>query len=149
MHTLNSLIRKVIRLMLLAAIVALASCSFFRAPGTDDCDKILERDQMTDILADMYLLDVYLTEYQHIEHKVRDSLWHYYGGIFLKHNVSAEDFRIAIDCYLLDRDALDAIHEEILNRMSVMKSELEYVDQDLFNGLVPDVPPGVALPDSL
>ncbi len=132
----------------LVMALLLASCTFFRAPGTDDCEKILEREHMKDILTDMYLLDAYMTEYQHAEPKLRDSLWHYYGGVFIKHNVSPEEFRTALDCYLLDRDELNAIHEEILNRFSVMESELEYVDQDVLDEFIPDVPPGVA-PDTL
>ncbi|GEM_PF-1659110 len=139
---------KLLRISLLLAMTIMVSCTFFRAPGADDCDKILERDQMKDILTDMYLLDAYLAEYQYSQPKVRDSIWHYYGGIFHKHNVTAHDFHMALECYLLDRDELDAIHEEILNRMSVMESELEYLDIEVLDDYIPDIPLGV-VPDSL
>lgn len=101
------------------------SCTFFRAPGRDDCDKILGREQMVAILADIYLLEAFLMEYQHVDRKVRDSSGYYYGGIFDRHGVDARDFEEALDCYLLDAREMERIHEDLLQRLSIMESEAE------------------------
>ncbi len=115
-----------IRIVWIVSLVSLlAACTFFRAPGRDDCDKILGRDQMAAILADIYVLEAFLLEYQHVNRKVRDSARYYYGGIFYSHGVDALDFEAALDCYLLDAGEMDLIHEKMLNRLSVMESEAE------------------------
>ncbi len=119
----------------------LVSCNFFRAPGKDDCDKILPREIMADMLTDIYLLEAFLVEYQHIERRVRDSAMYYYGGMFTAHGVDPFDFEQALSCYLLDRNEMDLIHEMVLNRLSMMESEIEkqLIDQETdFIEMVPE-----------
>lgn len=102
-----------------------SSCNFFRAPGRDDCDKLLSRETMVDVLSDMYLLEAFLVEYQHVQRGVRDSSEYYYAGLFDRHGVEPEQFEAALECYLLDRREMDLIHEMMLNRLSVMETEEE------------------------
>ncbi len=109
--------------MVLLSLLVLGACTFFRAPGRDDCDKILSRDQMAEILTEIYLLETFISEYQHIERKIRDSAKYYYAGIFDHHVIDPADFDEALDCYLLDTREMDRIHEKILSRLSVMESE--------------------------
>lgn len=99
------------------------SCTFFRAPGRDDCDKILTREQMVDVLTDIYLLESFLSEYRHIDNRITDSADFYYSGVFKHHNIEAVEFEDAVNCYLLDSREMDLIHELMLNRLSVMQSE--------------------------
>ncbi len=124
----------VVALMLLT----LASCTFFRAPGRDDCDKILTREQMTDILTDIYLYETFAREFQSMEPAFRDSARYYYAGIYHYHDVEAAVFQEALDCYLLDPREMDAIHEEILNRLSIMESEIQQVEDDALDDYLPD-----------
>ncbi len=129
-------------------LLTLVSCNFFRAPGRDDCDKILGREQMVNILTDIYLYESFVLEYQHMEPSFRDSARYHYAAIFRHHEVHADDFDEALDCYLLDRREMDAIHEEMLNRLSIMESEAQQVEDDALEEFVPDVPIST-VPDSL
>ncbi len=110
---------------LAASMLLFSSCNFFRAPGRDDCDKLLSRETMVDVLSDMYLLEAFLVEYQHVQRGVRDSSEYYYAGLFDRHGVEPEQFEAALECYLLDRREMDLIHEMMLNRLSVMETEEE------------------------
>ncbi len=127
-------------LALAVMLLALVSCTFFRAPGRDDCDKILTREQMTDILTDIYLFESFARELQSLQPEFRDSAKYYYAGIYDYHDVEPAVFQEALDCYLLDQREMDAIHEEMLNRLSIMESELELVDEDALDDYVPERP---------
>ncbi len=114
------------RLSLVSVLMlALAACTFFRAPGRDDCQKILSREQMADILTDIYVLEAFFLEYQHIERKIRDSATYYYGGIFDHYGIDPIDFEEALSCYLLDISEMERIHEKMLSRLSIWESEAE------------------------
>ncbi len=107
-----------------------ASCGFFRAPGKDKCDKILSKSQMTDILTDIYMLEAYIREYQQAEPAAKDSAVYYYEALFERHGVERSVFEEALDCYLLDRREMDLIHEEMLNRLSLIESEAGIKQED-------------------
>lgn len=117
-------------LFLILFLGMLGACNFFRAPGRDDCDKILDREQMVSVLADIYILEAFLLEYQHVDRKVRDSAKYYYGGIFDHHGIKAADFEEALDCYLLDAREMEHIHEELLKQLSIRESEAEPPPRD-------------------
>ncbi len=140
-------VRKIAMAALLPALVA--SCTFFKAPGKDDCDKILAQNQMVDILTDIYIYEAFILEYQHIEPSFRDSSKYHYGGILSYHGVDPADFENALDCYLLDRHEMDVIHEKMLNRLSVIESEAQQVEDDALEQYVPETPPLDTVPDSL
>lgn len=101
----------------------LASCGFFRSPGKDRCDKKLSKEQMTDILTDIYMLEAYIREYQRTEPAAKDSAKYFFEVLFLRHGVEKSVFEKALDCYLLDREAMEIIHEDILTRLSLIESE--------------------------
>lgn len=112
-------------MMMILLIVMVASCGFFRSPERERCRKILPRETVTDILTDIYLMEGYLSDYQTIRPTTRDSVDYFYGGIFVKHGVSKNEFQQALDCYLLFASEMEKIHEEILNRLSIKMSEAE------------------------
>ncbi len=109
--------------IILMLVVLFASCGFFRAPGKHKCDKILSKSQITDILTDIYMLEAFIREYQHIEPASNDSFAYYYEALFARHGVERGVFEQALDCYLLDRKDMDIIHEKMLNRLSLIESE--------------------------
>ncbi len=113
---------KLITLFLLAAFSA---CGFFRAPGKDSCDKILSREQMTEILTDVYFLEGYIRERRLHADELDDSVKVFYRTLFRKHGVELEIFQEALDCYLLDRREMELIHEKILNELSIRESKAE------------------------
>ncbi len=113
---------KLITLFLLAAFTA---CGFFRAPGKDSCDKILSREQMTEILTDVYFLEGYIRERRLHADELDDSVKVFYRTLFRKHGIEFKIFQEALDCYLLDRREMELIHEKILNELSIRESKAE------------------------
>jgi hypothetical protein len=109
---------------ILAIVFTLTACGFFRAPGKDKCDKLLSREKMTNILTDIYLLESYIREQQQFDRSINDSADYYYYRLLRQYDVELNIFEAALDCYLLDRHEMDAIHEEMLNRLSVKESEI-------------------------
>ncbi len=110
-------------LIFLPALILLGSCGFFRAPGKDRCEKILPMEKMTAILTDVYLLEGFLAEESGYNPEITDSAKYFYAWVFDKHNTSYEEFQDALDCYLLHRSDMEKIHEEMLNRFSIMEGE--------------------------
>ncbi len=104
-----------------------AGCSFFRPPGRDDCDKILSREKMTDMLAELYLLETFFLEEQPFNPGIMDSLPHYYAGVFERHGVTQQAFSEALACYLLHEREIKLIHDELLKRFSIMVSQQQPV----------------------
>jgi len=103
----------------------MGSCGFFRSPEKERCRRLLPREQITDILTDVYLLEGYLSERQNYHPQTRDSADYYYATIFDRHGVSHAEFRLALDCYLLHADEMMAIHEEIQNRLTIKMTEAD------------------------
>jgi hypothetical protein len=110
---------------LLLLLLLMAGCTFFRSPGRDECDKILSREKMTDLLTDIYLLEGYLLELQSINPAMQDSVADYFAGLFDRHGVTYQEFDQALSCYLLHEREMQQIHEEVLQRYSIMESQVE------------------------
>ncbi len=113
-------------------ILSMAACGFFRAPGKDDCDKLIPREKMTEILTDIYILEAFIKEHQQIERSARDSARYYYYDIFERHQIDIAVFEEALECYLLDRREMDMIHEKMLNVLSIKEIEAagQYEEDD-------------------
>jgi hypothetical protein len=107
--------------------IMVTSCNFFRAPGKDKCDKIISVKKMTDILEDIYLLEAYLLNAQSVHINRHDSMIYYFGGVFEKHGVTKWEFEMALNCYLLNEKDMLIIHDEILQRFSLLQSKAEQI----------------------
>ncbi|MDX9941839.1 MAG: DUF4296 domain-containing protein [Bacteroidales bacterium] len=111
-------------IMIIMAMI-LGSCGFFRSPDRESCHKILPAEKVTDILTDIYLMEGYLSNRQNTLLQTRDSVEYFFAGVFSKHGVTYQEFKGAMDCYLLHPEDMEKIHEEILNRLSIKMSEAE------------------------
>lgn len=118
----NLLIRK--RLLPVILMIILAGCNFFRAPGKDRCEKIISKEKMTDLLTDVYILEGFLQEVKVTSPNLNDTIMHYYGGLFEKHEVTMWEFKEALSCYLLHEREIQMIHDEVLQRLSILESEI-------------------------
>lgn len=117
------------RLLILCMAILLSGCDFFRAPGQDHCDKIISRERMADILADVYLLEGFLQEVKVTSPQLNDTIRTYYAGLFEKHAVTRWQFEEALTCYLLNEEDMQAIHDDILQRFSILESKIKSLDE--------------------
>lgn len=108
------------------AVIFLGGCNFFRAPGKDSCAKIISKQKMVDLLSDIYLMEAFLQTEKMGSPHYEDTVMYYYAGLFQRHEISRETFREALSCYLLHEKEIQDIHEEIMQRYSMLESELAF-----------------------
>jgi hypothetical protein len=111
--------RKLILSLVFLLILFLAGCNFF---GVNGCR--LDRRTMVNVLTDVFLLESQLSQHQSI-YDTRDSIAHYYAGIFKKHNITSEQFDKAFECYLLDEQDMIWIMDEVLSSLSIIQSRID------------------------
>lgn len=124
------------KVLLLFMTLAVCGCTFFRSPGREKCDKLLSREKMTDLLMDIYLLEGYFLELQPFNPNIQDSVADYYAGLLERHGVSFQEFELALSCYLLHEREMQLIHEELLQRYSIMESQAEPYMPDSISGKI-------------
>ncbi len=105
-------------------LISLSGCNFFRAPGKDRCEKLIAKEKMTELLGDVYLLEAYLQTEKSGSPNYEDTVMHYYGGLLMKYGVTRLEFKQALSCYLLHEEDIQQIHEDILQRFSLLEIEL-------------------------
>lgn len=121
---------KITRILLILLTLLIGGCNFFRAPGTDDCDKIIPQNKMMDLLAEVYMLEAFLQEAKSSSPGLQDTIRYYYAGLFLKHGVTHWEFDQALRCYLLSEADMLEIHDEILRRFSIYETEIRYIGSE-------------------
>lgn len=84
---------------------------------------------MINILTDVFMLEAHMAQNQNTP-GVRDSTVYYYSGIFSKHNITAEQFDAAFNCYLMDEDNISPIMDEVLSSVSILQSRMQEKKQD-------------------
>jgi hypothetical protein len=106
-------------LFLIALLVLFISgCNFF---GGNNCS--MDRRIMVNILTDVFLLESQLSQHQNTL-KIQDSIPYYYAGILHKHNITADEFDKAYECYLLDEREMVWIMDEVLSSLSIIQSRI-------------------------
>lgn len=123
--------RRYITILITLQLISFSGCNFFRAPGKDRCEKLISKEKMTALLGDVYLLEAYLQSEKSGSPNYEDTVMYYYGGLLTKHGVSRLEFKQALSCYLLYEEDIQQIHEEILQRFSLLEIELGVPDYSL------------------
>ncbi len=101
---------------------SMVSCGII---GSDNpCEKYIEKQRMIDILTEAYLLEAHIS-HQQTATNIRDSLPHLYGGLLQKYNVTAEQFELAFECYMLDRILMNNVLDEVLSNLSIARSKAD------------------------
>jgi hypothetical protein len=98
--------------------ITFSGCNFF---GGNNCR--IERRTMVNVLTDVFLLESLMSQHQSI-HEIRDSIPYYYAGIFQKHNITADQFNRAFECYILDEQDMIWIMDEVLSSLSIIQSRI-------------------------
>ncbi|MFW5706303.1 MAG: DUF4296 domain-containing protein [Bacteroidota bacterium] len=110
-------------LLLLALMVSLGtSCN--SVSDKTECEKLIDRRTMSNILTDVFLLEAKLTN-QAPDSGIRDSVVNYYAGVFEKHNITTAQFEQAYECYLLDTENMNWIMDEVLTALSLTQSKID------------------------
>ncbi len=103
-------------------VITMAACGII---GSDNpCKKHIDKKTMTDLLTEVFLLEAHISHQQAISN-IRDSLPHLYGGLFQKYGVTADEFEKAFECYMLDRELMNIVFDEVLSNISIARSKAD------------------------
>jgi hypothetical protein len=129
MHKFKSLITALI------LVLSIASCGII---GSDNpCRKHVEKKVMIDLLTEVFLLEAHISHQQTMTN-IRDSIPHLYGGLFQKYGVTADEFDKAFECYMLDRDLMNSVLDEVLSNISIARSKADEKKETESDDLPPE-----------
>ncbi len=113
--------------IILLITLFLSSCGL--TGSKNPCKGIMDKEKFTEILTDIYLVEASLHKVHGSEEVVLDSVSIYYNALFKKHDTTKEEVEKAIECYVLEREIMTEIHDEIMYSLSVMESKLSDEDK--------------------
>jgi len=114
-------------LFLFSALILLSSCY-----TTHEEDKIsapvnlIEKDTVILILADIEIAESALRQKQNLGRETDDLQELYYHAIFTKYEVTRGQYDSTMAYYRQDLETIDEIYEEVINRLSVIESEVQH-----------------------
>jgi hypothetical protein len=112
--------KKLIIILSLSASL-FSSCGWFS--GDTECEKLIDRRTMANLLTDVFILEAKITN-QPPTSGIRDSVVNYYAGIFEKYNITAAQFEKAFECYLMDSKNMNWVMDEVLTALSLSQSKI-------------------------
>jgi len=86
-------------------------------------DASISKEKMIDVMTEVYLMESFHTRTQSFRPGLRDSLDFYYKALFERHHISSDEFNRNVKIYAGHPEVFKAMHEEILNRLSILKSK--------------------------
>lgn len=109
--------------ILFIALLA-ASCGRIlnsKPPGT------LSEKQMIDVLVDIHLTEATMKISNDSLARLNDTtqIRVLFAQVFIKHDVTPDDFNVSLDYYLKHIDDLDKIYVEVINRLTAMEATLQ------------------------
>lgn len=97
----------------------------FSISCTQEEEKPIPRDKMTEVMTDIYLAEVYSSIVNDSTglsvNKNEDSLALYYKSVLNHHNVSLEEFSNSLRWYSDHPTELDSVYINLLNELSTME----------------------------
>jgi hypothetical protein len=108
--------------LLAALIISVSSCGLFFSDNP--CRKYIDKRKMTEVMTDVYLLEGKLSQLQ-TKPEIIDSVAYYYADLFDKHDITAQQFEDAFNCYMLDSDNLTWLMDEVLSSLSIIQSRVD------------------------
>ena len=111
--------RKIV-LILIVVLLSLHACGLFE--NSNPCSKKMDKDKFVEIMTDVYLVEAYLETLHASKENINDSVSFYYNILFRKHSIEKEQLVRAIECYVLERELISEVHDEVLNSLSIMEA---------------------------
>lgn len=109
-------------LLFFSLFLFFVSCHWFR--HENPCHDTIEKDKMVELLTEVHLLESHLSLRQS-RVDMADSAALFYAGLFQKYEVSAEEFDQAFECYMLDRELMTEVFDEVLSNLSIAQSKAD------------------------
>ncbi|MBS4014292.1 MAG: DUF4296 domain-containing protein [Bacteroidetes bacterium] len=109
------------RIVTLIFLIVFSSCSYFEKHST--CEDIMEKEKFVAVMTDVYMIEAYF-EIVHISSDaLQDSIAIYYNSLFREHDITREQLINAINCYVLERETINKIHDDVINSLILMEEK--------------------------
>lgn len=116
----------VIVCMAMAMSIIIGGCS---SSEKNSCKDRIPREKMVDVLTDIYLLEAYYMQFQSFRPGMKDSTAYYFKALFDIHKIDFQHFNQSLECYANEPEDFKAMHDEILNRMSIMQGKSKKTEE--------------------
>jgi hypothetical protein len=111
--------------LLLTGLFLFASCyQTYDNERIREPEGLIPKEEMVLILADIEVAESALREKQNLGHEIEGTDEVFYTYVFSKHGVSKEQFDQSLNYYKSDLKALEEIYEAVVNRLSLIESEV-------------------------
>ncbi len=101
--------------------LALASCSYFQK-DENPCEHLMHKEKLIEVMTEMYIIESYLETLPIKEEQKLDSVSLYYNTFFHRHNVTKDEITEALNCYVIHKNVITEVHDEIINTISILES---------------------------
>ncbi len=106
--------------VLIILTILLISCN----QKKEELPNILSREQMVNILTDIQILEANLSFKKKSTIKSEQLTKKYYESVFLKYNISREEFEESLFYYENNIEELDAIYSDVITNLNKMQTEV-------------------------
>ncbi|MFW5792795.1 MAG: DUF4296 domain-containing protein [Bacteroidota bacterium] len=104
-------------------VILFSSCSFFKNEQ-NPCDHLMEKDSLVDVLTELYIIETYLETLNLRDEEAKlDSVSLYYNSLFYRHNISKEELTEILNCYVMEEELINEVHDEVINSISILESK--------------------------
>ena len=109
-----------IPLLLLLLTLIIISCN----DKKDDNPNVLSREQIVDILADIQLVEAKLSFEKRSLTDLDELSERYYESLFLKYNISKEQFDESLHFYENNTEALNDIYTDVITKLNKIQGDI-------------------------
>ena len=102
------------------SLLSLYGCGLF--DKSNPCGSKMEKEKFIEVMTDVYLVEAYLETLHASKENINDSVSFYYNVLFSKHSIEKAQLKEAVECYVLERELMTEIHDEVLNSLSLMEA---------------------------
>jgi hypothetical protein len=106
-------------------LMALVSCKQNEEKTQGDSGKIIPREKMVILMAEMQIVEAHIDELRKAGHKTKDSTLFYYQKVFSKNEVMPADFENCLMYYKKDLEQLQLLYADVITRLSELKAKNE------------------------
>ena len=87
-------------------------------------DDLIEVEKMVNIIVEVEIAESAIRQKQNYGHEINNAAEEYYTAIFNKYEITKDQFSRSLAYYKKDLEAIDAIYEQVITRLSVIESEV-------------------------
>ncbi len=110
------------KISLFFVLILLLSCHSKKEATQPDFGKILDHNQMTEVLVDFYLIEANLANGVQDEAYLKQYTAHYYRYFYKKHKINRQQFSKSMEYYCFHTKELTQIYNDVIIHLAAMQS---------------------------